>query len=154
MRVRLDDVPREEWSSPRGSIRGSGRQVSLALAAQDANAGCGLEHPFDLELGKLPPGKSGCPFHSHANQWELFLITHGRGEVRYGGKRRTVAEGDAVMHPPGEAHQLLNTGTDELHYYLVADNPSVDYFLLSRLAQMGNQGQRVFPATGRPLLLG
>ena len=30
------------------------------------------------------------------------------------------------MHPPGEAHQLINTGRKPLVFYIVADNPPLD----------------------------
>jgi uncharacterized cupin superfamily protein len=31
------------------------------------------------------------------------------------------------MHPAGEAHQITNTGTDELVYFIIADNPPLDF---------------------------
>lgn len=144
MRVNLADLPWVEWGSPRGSFAGAGQQVSEALAAQDPGAAGGLIHPFDLEIGKLAPGKSGCPFHSHASQWELFVIENGSGEVRYGNHRRAVSAGDAVMHPPGEAHQLINTGDEELRYLLVADNPAVDWYYYPDSRKWGIKGQGVF----------
>ncbi len=36
--------------------------------------------------------------------------------------------GDVVLHPPGEAHQFTNTGSDDVLYYLIADNPPADYW--------------------------
>lgn len=121
--VRLADIPWDEWTSPSGLFRGAGKQVSVALGAvTNAHLAAG-GHPFDLEFGRLPPGKSGCPFHSHSAQWELFVIASGAGAVRHGEHTTTVRAGDAVMHPPGEAHQLTNTGDTELTYWLIADNP-------------------------------
>lgn len=122
-KVNLNDVPFEEWSSPGGKFHGAGRQISAALGAKtNATIGEG-GHPFDLELGRLRPGKAGCPFHSHTAQWELFVILSGDGTVRFGDQQREVRAGDAVMHPPHEAHQLINTGSTFLEYLLVADNP-------------------------------
>jgi len=34
--------------------------------------------------------------------------------------------GDVVLYPPGEAHQLTNTGGDDHLYTFVADNPPAD----------------------------
>jgi uncharacterized cupin superfamily protein len=127
-RILLDDVPWFEWSSPSGKFHGAGKQISEALgAAVNAPLSAG-GHPFDLELGRLPPGKSGCSFHSHSAQWELFLILSGQGTVRYGSHSRDIRAGEAVMHPPGEPHQLINTGAAELTYYLVADNPLTEFW--------------------------
>ena len=31
-----------------------------------------------------------------------------------------------MVFPPGEAHQLINTGSEDLVYYVIADNPQAD----------------------------
>ena len=127
-KLNVDDLPWEDWQSPKGRFHGSSKELSIALGAK-RNTSSGLGgHPFDLELNRLAPGKAGCPFHSHAAQWELFLILSGRGTVRAGAVPAPVEAGDVILHPPGEAHQLTNTGTDEMQFYLVADNPPVDLF--------------------------
>ena len=66
------------------------------------------------------------PFHSHSAQWELFVIISGTGTVRANQSRFKVKAGDVIMHPPGEAHQIINTGRRDLVFYLIADNPPVD----------------------------
>jgi uncharacterized cupin superfamily protein len=124
--INLWNVDEEEWRSPGGGFVGFGRQVSIALGAvPNARLHAG-GHPFDLEVGRLPAGCTGCPFHSHATQWELFVILEGTGRVRHGREILEVGPGSAVMHPPGEPHQLINTGTSDMRYLLVADNPAVD----------------------------
>jgi len=142
--VRLADLPWDEWGSPGGTFKAAGQQVSAALgAAYEAPLHRG-GHPFDLEIGRIPPGKSGCPFHSHAAQWEFFYVVAGQGTVRYADQRREVRAGDAFMHPPGEAHQLINTGDEELFYYLVADNPPVDYYYYPDSDKWGISGGGFF----------
>ena len=37
-----------------------------------------------------------------------------------------VTADDAFFFGPGEAHQLTNTGEDDLVYYIIADNPLGD----------------------------
>ena len=126
--VHIDAIPWMEWSSPSGKFHGAGKQVSEALgAAMNATIAQG-GHPFDLEYGKLLPGKAGCPFHRHSAQWECYYIISGSGVMRHGDKRREVSAGDVMMHPPGSAHQLINTGDSELLYYLVADNPLSEFW--------------------------
>ncbi len=121
-----DAIPWDPWQSPKGKFHGTGKELSLALGAK-RNTPTGLGgHPFDLELGKLAPGECGCPFHSHALQWELYYFISGTGTVRTAEGRTPVTAGDVVLHPPGEAHQFTNTGTGDLLYFLVADNPPVD----------------------------
>lgn len=116
-----------KYSSPGGKYQLSWKQISEKLG--DArNAWPKGGHPFNVELNQLPPGKAACPFHSHTTQWELFMIVSGRGTVRAGNRKHAVEAGDAFMHPPGEAHQIINTGRQDLIFYIVADNPPVDIF--------------------------
>jgi uncharacterized cupin superfamily protein len=118
-----DSLPWDPWGSPKGTFHATSKELSIALGAV-RNAPTGLGgHPFDLELGRIPPGKSGCPFHSHSAQWELFVILRGTGTVRANAETGEVKAGDVLLHVPGEAHQLTNTGPDNLDYHLVADNP-------------------------------
>ncbi len=115
-----------DWASPSGKFHGRSKEISIALGAvRNATTGQG-GHPFDLEFGRLLPGKAGCPYHRHSSQWELFLIVAGEGTVRHGGGRREVKAGDAILQPPGAAHQLANTASTDLDYFLITDNPLVD----------------------------
>lgn len=125
-RIHLRDVPEEEQRSPAGRYHSRLRNLSLALGGV-RNAGTwGGGHPFDLQLRRLPPGKSVCPFHAHFAQWELFLVRAGRGTVRAGDERHEVRPGDVFLHPPGEPHQILNTGDTDLEVLIVTDNPPLD----------------------------
>jgi uncharacterized cupin superfamily protein len=122
----IDDLAWEDFDSPKKKFRSSGREISEALGAK-RNTPAGLGgHPFDLELGRVPPGFSGCPFHSHAAQWEFYIFLSGQGRVRTIDGTIAVTAGDVVLHPPGEAHQFHNTGSDNLLYFLIADNPPLD----------------------------
>ena len=67
-----------------------------------------------------------CPFHSHLAQWEAFVIR--AGTVRPGAETHAVRSGDAFVHPPGEARQLINSGTDDLEVLIVTDSPQLDVF--------------------------
>jgi uncharacterized cupin superfamily protein len=96
---------------------------SLRLARRQVYNG---GHPFDLTIEKLAPGDTLCPYHDHATQWELFFITSGSGTVRSNGESHAVTTGDVIAHPPGDAHQIINTGEIDLTYILIADNPPVD----------------------------
>ena len=98
LKVNADELPWEEYISPSGKFRGKYKQISLAL----------------------------CPYHDHATQWELFYILSGTGSVRSSGETHRVRSGDVVVHPPGDAHQILNDGDIDLTYILVADNPPLD----------------------------
>jgi uncharacterized cupin superfamily protein len=144
-RVHPDDLPWEGWNSPRGKFRGQSKELSIALGAK-RNTPTGLGgHPFDLELSKLLPRQSGCPFHSHAAQWELFFILSGTATVRAGGETATLHAGEVVMHPPGEAHQITNASErDDLLFFLIADNPPVEYWHYPDSNKWGFRSPRMF----------
>jgi uncharacterized cupin superfamily protein len=141
----LDAVAWEEWRSPKGRFRGASKELSIALGAKRSTpTGLG-GHPFDLEFQKLAPGECGCPFHSHAAQWELFLIVSGSARVRSGEATRTFGPGDAILHPPGEAHRIDNaSATEDLLFYLIADNPPVDYWHYPDSGKWGLRAPRMF----------
>ena len=80
-------------------------------------------HPFDVEISRIPPGKSACPYHSHSAQWEFYHVISGRGIVRHCDGTTAVEAGDAFIFQPGEPHQLTNDGLEDLVLYIVADNP-------------------------------
>ena len=140
----LDDLAWEFWASPKKKYRAAFAQLSESLGAK-RNTPTGLGgHPFDLELGKLAPGECGCPFHSHATQWEFYVFLSGTATVRTLEGTRTFATGDVVLHPPGEAHQFTNTGADELLYLLIADNPPHDVFHYPDSNKWGFRSPRKF----------
>lgn len=137
-------LPWDTWESPRKKFRGAGQELSIALGAK-RNTPTGLGgHPFDLELDRLEPGVSGCPFHSHAAQWELFLITAGRAVVRAGTETFAVSAGDVVLHPPGEPHQITAHAEEAVTFLLIADNPPVDYWHYPDSNKWGLRAPRQF----------
>lgn len=140
----LDSLPWEPWDSPKGKFRAASKELSIAVGAK-RNTPTNLGgHPFDLELGRLRPGECGCPYHSHASQWEFYLFLRGTVSVRTPDGTTTMHAGDAVVHPPGEAHQFTNTGTDDVHYLLIADNPPVDYWFYPDSNKWGLRAPRKF----------
>jgi mannose-6-phosphate isomerase-like protein (cupin superfamily) len=48
--------------------------------------------------------------HRHATSEELYHIIAGKGRMRLAGDTFEVAEGDTICIPPGQPHQIENTG--------------------------------------------
>jgi len=143
-KIHPDDLPWESWGSPKGKFRGTSKELSIALGAKRRTpTGLG-GHPFELELGKLAPGERGCPFHSHAAQWELLIFLEGTVTVRAGDESLVLHGGDVVLHPPGESHDFTNTGETDLLYYLVADNPPIDIWRYPDSNKWGINTPRTF----------
>ncbi len=144
-KIHPDDLTWWPWESPKKRFRGLSKELSIALGAQ-RNTPAGLGgHPFDLELQKLAPGEAGCPFHFHSAQWELYYLLAGTAAVRAENERLTLHAGDVIIHPPGESHQIRNaSATEDLLFYLVADNPPVDYWHYPDSGKWGLRDPRKF----------
>lgn len=144
-KVHPDELAWEPWDSPKKKFYGQSKEVSIALGAKRNTPTALGGHPFDLELSKLLPGQTGCPFHSHAAQWEAFLIVSGTATVRAQSETHTFHAGDIALHPPGEAHQILNgSSSEDLIFYLIADNPPVDYWHYPDSNKWGLKAPRKF----------
>jgi mannose-6-phosphate isomerase-like protein (cupin superfamily) len=68
-----------------------------------------------LAEARLGPGKSTTP-HFHTQTEEIYYILEGTGRMRVGAEERMVGPNDAIAIPPGERHQITNTGTGILRF--------------------------------------
>jgi uncharacterized cupin superfamily protein len=122
-KVNSNELPEEDWSSPKGKFAGSSRSISEALGRQPRSMDLNERHPFDVEILRIKPGQTPYPFHSHSAQWEFYHVISGSGISRHRDGNTAVAAGDAFIFKPGEPHQLINDGAEDLVVYVIADNP-------------------------------
>ena len=126
-KVHLSDVPIEHRKSPKGRFELQRRHLSLELGGVKNTGPWGGGHPFDIEWTSLPPGKANYPIHSHAAQTEFYIFLSGSGIVRNDQEHELeIREGDHLICNPGDAHQIENTGTTPLVYYVIADHHPAD----------------------------
>ncbi len=133
-KVSTKEMPELSWSSPKGKFVGAGKQVSEALGRKPFSTDLKERHPFDVEICRIPAGKTPYPYHSHSMQWEFYHVISGNGIVRHKDGTTAIESGDAFIFQPDEPHQLLNDGSEDLILYVVADNPigESSYFLDSK----------------------
>lgn len=122
-KVNINEIKEETWQSPGGKYAVSFKGISEALGREPASLDLSKRHPFDLEWNRVPPGKINFPYHAHSAQWELYLIISGEASVRHKDGTAEVVAGDAFIFGPDEPHQLINSGEEDLVYYVIADNP-------------------------------
>ncbi|HZP60348.1 MAG TPA: cupin domain-containing protein [Opitutaceae bacterium] len=125
-KVRIADLPWEERKSPTGKYHSFSKDISLALGGKRDVGTWDGGHPFDLQLRRVPPGALVCPVHAHTVQWELFVVLGGTATVKSNGENHVVKTGDAYLQPPGTAHQIINTGSEDFIFYVIADNSPAD----------------------------
>ncbi|MDR3458735.1 MAG: cupin domain-containing protein [Verrucomicrobiae bacterium] len=121
--VNTNQMEELSWSSPKGKFVSAGKEVSEELGRRPQSTDLMERHPFDVEISRIPPGKTAYPYHSHSAQWEFYHVISGTGSVRHQDGTTPIEPGDAFIFRPGEPHQLTNTGTEDLILYVVADNP-------------------------------
>ena len=122
-KINTNDIPELTWSSPKGKFAGSGLEVSEALGRKPQSMDLRERHPFDVEILRIPAGKTPYPYHSHSVQWEFYHVISGSGKVRHQDGLTPIEPGDAFIFEPDQPHQLINDGTQVLELYVVADNP-------------------------------
>jgi uncharacterized cupin superfamily protein len=123
LKVNTNKLEEVSWASPKGKFCGFGKEVSEALGRKPQSTDLRERHPFDVEISRIPPGKSACPYHSHSAQWEFYHVISGAGIVRHKDGTTPIEPGDAFIFEPGEPHEVINNGSQDLVLYLVADNP-------------------------------
>jgi uncharacterized cupin superfamily protein len=122
-KINIKDVPDDLWSSPKGRFGGASKEVSVALGRKPEWMDLNERHPFDVEICRVPPNKINWPYHSHSSQWEFYHVISGKGIVRHADGTTRIEPGDAFIFQPGEPHQITNDGSQDLVFYIVADNP-------------------------------
>ena len=122
-KVNLKDVAEESWSSPKGKFGGASKNISIALGRKPLSTDLSERHPFDVEIARIPPGKTAYPYHSHSAQWEFYVVLSGKGIIRHQDGTTAVEAGDAFIFRPEEPHTFANEGAEDLQIMIVADNP-------------------------------
>jgi uncharacterized cupin superfamily protein len=119
--VSLDPTPPE--SAPTGPAAGRFEAKTGAIGARIGARKLGYN------ITAVPPGKRAWPFHNHPAKKEMFFVLQGSGEVRIGEARYPIRTGDIIDCPAGgreTAHQIINTGTEELRYLAVSTEHSLE----------------------------
>ncbi len=109
----LEFMPRPAAMAPNGAAaeRFDARMAQVATRIGARKLG--------FNVTAVPPGKAAFPFHSHRANEEVFFVLQGTGVVRIGDQTYDIRPGDFVACPtggPDTAHQIRNTGAEELRY--------------------------------------
>jgi uncharacterized cupin superfamily protein len=101
----------------------------------------------------VPPGKSAFPPHNHHANEEMFFVLQGSGELRIGGNTYPIRVGDIIACPAGgkeKAHQMINTGTEELRYLAVSTKLSPELVEYRNSGKFGVLAELPTSTDGKP----
>ncbi len=73
---------------------------------------------FSMGFSVLAPKGGQVPWHNQ-EQEEVYFIVQGEGEICVHNERSPIKAGQAVYMPPGQFHQLTNTGDEPMHMIYV-----------------------------------
>lgn len=116
-----------EANSPMFAPTGS---VAERFEAKTATVGARIgAQLLGYNITAVAPGKRAWPFHNHPAKEEMFFVLQGIGAVRIGETTYAIHAGDFIACPAGgkeTAHQIINTGTEELRYLAVSIESSLE----------------------------
>lgn len=98
----------------------SGEHFAHTIAPLAGSLGAKL---IGTNVTRVPPGKAAWPLHHHYANEEHFFILSGTGKLRVGDAVHAVRQHDYIVNPAGGtevAHQLINTGTEDLVYLAIS----------------------------------
>lgn len=110
-------------------------------------------HKLGYNITAVPPGKRAFPFHNHRVNEEMFFVLQGTGEVRIGEETYPIRSGDVIACPPGgkeTAHQIINTGSEELRYLAVSTKLSPEIAEYPDSGKFGVLAELPADADGKP----
>lgn len=119
--VHLDGLALRDWAH---GERFAARLARIGPLIGARQLGC--------QLHVVPPGKAAYPRHAHHANEEMIVVISGTGTYRLGAGSHAVGPGAVCAAPAGTgeeaAHQLVNTGTEELRYLCISTRHDPDVF--------------------------
>lgn len=98
----------------------NGKHFAYSLSQLAAGLGASA---IGTNVTRVPPGKAAFPIHHHHCNEEHFFILSGSGVLRFGAQNYDVRVNDYIVTMPGGpdvAHQLINTGDEDLVYLAIS----------------------------------
>ena len=111
-----------EWSDFAHGARHASRGARVIGPGVEGCAARDLGASIDV----VPPGKTGCPYHLHYAEEEMFIILEGEGTLRVAGEMLPIRAGDVIDIPPGPEypHQIINTSDAPLKFVSISTQKS------------------------------
>jgi quercetin dioxygenase-like cupin family protein len=72
-----------------------------------------VPHLTNFSRSRLSPGQVARA-HKHADMYEVFFVESGTGVIKVDGREQPLKRGVCVTVEPGEAHEIVNGGADDL----------------------------------------
>ena len=115
LKVNTARIAEFTWSSPEGEIIGAGKEISEELGRKPDSTDLNERHPFDVEICRIPPGKTPYVTIPIARSGSSTTLSRGSGVVRHTEEDHADrGRSDAFLFRPNEPHQIINDGAPGL----------------------------------------
>ncbi|MES2857215.1 MAG: cupin domain-containing protein, partial [Bdellovibrionota bacterium] len=131
---KLDFVP---WSK-RENFAGSSAEFAKDWGASKL----GFHHEI------LDPGTFSCPYHSHREEEELFIVFSGSAMCRQDGEFFEIKKGDLVWFKTGVSHQFFNHTEEPFVFFALSNNTENEVCTYPDSNKMYDAGTRVVTQGG------
>jgi len=148
--INIDDVALEPWPAGFAPTGAAAERFDAKIGGIAPRIGA---QKLGYNITAVPPGKSAFPSHNHHANEEMFFVLQGSGELRMGENTYPVRVGDVIACPAGgkeAAHQILNTGTEELRYLAVSTKLSPELVEYPNSGKFGVLAELPESADGKP----
>jgi len=72
-----------------------------------------LPHLTNFAQARFAPGQVA-PAHHHTDMYEVFFVESGQGTIMIDGAPHSLDPGVCIAVEPGESHEVINSGTEDL----------------------------------------
>ncbi|MEL6494656.1 MAG: cupin domain-containing protein [Cyanobacteria bacterium J06623_7] len=72
-----------------------------------------IPHLTNFSQATFAPGQEAIA-HAHSDMYEVFFVNAGRGTMIIDGRNCDLTPGVCIAINPGESHEVINTGTENL----------------------------------------
>jgi uncharacterized cupin superfamily protein len=148
--LNIADVVLEPRATPFLPTGTAAERFDMRMGAIGARIGA---QKLGYNITVVPPGKSAFPFHSHRVNEEMVFVLEGTGTVRIGEDTHAIRPGDVIALPPGgkeSAHEIVNTGPDDLRYLAVSTKMSPELAEYPDSGKFGVFAELPAGADGKP----
>ncbi len=133
------DIVADEGLAKTHFLNANARRINKSLGDMTGLTG------FGIHIIEVPPGCESTEYHKHYHEDECTYVLEGSGTVVIGDQEHEIGAGDFIAYPKGgEAHTMLNTGTEVLKCLVVGERLAHD------VGDYPRQGKRIYRQAGLP----
>ncbi|MFK7853771.1 MAG: cupin domain-containing protein [Granulosicoccus sp.] len=133
------DIDAEEGLSKSHFLNENAQRINKSLGDMTGLTG------FGFHIIEVAAGKESTEYHRHYHEDECTYVLSGTGTVVIGEQKHEIAAGDFIAYPKGgDAHTMINTGSETLRCIVVGERLAHD------VGDYPHKNKRIYRQAGLP----